>query len=215
MRKHLFIAIFTLIILCGCAQNPPEASVPETSPVSSAIENNTANQAQEPALPEPETEPEPKAEDIQAPAEEPTEPEPEPEATEASVAVEPEIKEPKPIIEGDAFYLDEPVELEDNCILKKLVFTKDELWVVFTGGGRIVNAFDDYGVFVIANGKTYAQGGGGPGGGGNLLIMYNKTDTGEDGLYSYDFYPISRVTFTLFDKSYEIDLTEGEAPYGI
>ena len=108
------------------------------------------------------------------------------------------------VVEGDAFYLKSPIQLDEDNTLETVIFTKKKLEINFTNAMQ-GDVLSDLNLSITSNGTAYAVGGYGKDSDRYFCSFYNETDG------SYTFSPANSITFTIGQKSYEIELSEGES----
>lgn len=108
------------------------------------------------------------------------------------------------VVDGSAYYLASPVQLDEESKLKNVIFTKDTLEMNLTLP-LVEDKLPDITV-TAANDAIYKPGGYGYGVGDSLLLSFwNETEK------NYVFSPTKELQLTIGEKSYDIHLTEGGA----
>lgn len=109
-------------------------------------------------------------------------------------------------VDGDAFYLESPVQLDENNRLESLIFTKGELTLRLTSDMK-ENSAADFEISVVGGDITYEPGGYSVDDNNKyLLVFYNKTAND----YA-SFLPTSHITLNIGNNSHAINLTEGKS----
>ncbi len=105
------------------------------------------------------------------------------------------------VVDGSAYYLASPVQLDEGRKLENVIFTKDTLDMNLTLP-LTEDKLPDITV-TAANGATYKPGGYGGGKDSLLLSFWNETEQ------NYVFSPTKELKLTIGEKSYDIHLTKG------
>ncbi|MEG6523634.1 hypothetical protein [Desulfotomaculum sp. 1211_IL3151] len=105
------------------------------------------------------------------------------------------------VIDGSAYYLESPLQLDKEVKLENVIFTKDKLDMNLTFS-LIEDKLPEI-LVATANGKIYKPGGYGYDNDRLLLSFWNEVE------HNYMFSPTEELKLIIGEKSYSIHLTEG------
>ncbi len=109
------------------------------------------------------------------------------------------------VVDGEAFFLDKPLKLDESTSLENLMFTKDDLSLNIKTNAS-PETVDSYDISIMGKDKRYIPGGYGYDRNNNhTLNFFNETDD------NYNFYPVRLITLNLNGKSYTVELSEGKS----
>ncbi|GAB6180400.1 hypothetical protein JCM14036_17190 [Desulfotomaculum defluvii] len=110
------------------------------------------------------------------------------------------------VVDGSAYYLESPLQLDEKSELKNVIFTKDTLDMSLTLPLKEDKLPEI--LVVTANGKIYKPGGYGDDKDGLLLSFWNEAE------HNYVFSPTKDLKLMIGEKSYSIHLKEGAPVVG-